>query len=1070
VVQEEKEEERPHRRASRPSRGSRWRPIRTSVGLLLSLALLYLVAANLILSTSLHERIVNVRQDVIDLHFERGWSILPGRIHARNVSLRGRDGSVEWILRLDQVEFDLSFLALARRQFDASRVRSKGMTFRLRRRLDSPPTSQEEVSTLPPIDGLPPYSVRPPPEPSPQEWSDSGYNLWMAHVEDIVADDVREVWIDHARFEGRAHIDGGFLFKPMRAVEVGPVHVAIERGAVRTGEAPIADALDGSVVDGTLTRIDPRTTTGATFLHHLSLATKAHAVLPDLTRLSPLLGRGGGVEGAAEVRQAFLYVKSGVLEKGSKLDVAATRAVLSLGAYRVAGELALEADVTPTPENPSGRLFFRAEMTNLEAHHGLDAHGAPSLLLRAPRAAAAGDAGMLDMATPFADLHFSVDLPAGELPDAHALSVYIPSKTPLAVVGGRAQAQARVEAWLSERRAAGSAVLRAQDLDLRLAKLRIRGETAVTGEFAAYRFDTRRLEGARVAIETSKAVLASDAAPGTPLVRVTSKSQLTARQPVVDLADPLRGLDVEIAIPEADVVSRGLLRAYLPKGEDMQIVGSRSRFSLKCSIVIADHLARGSLDVEARNLTIDHRKLRLDAGIRAHAGVHDWQWESGHLALDRANVDIAHITIAKQGGGGSAPPAASLARIGLSAESPRFELTDPLAHVSLYLSLADGRVRDATVLDDFLPDKATFGLEGTQGAFGAEVRIEVEDHVARGDVHGHASRMGVGGRTIHVGGDIDFRANVADWDFRKSTMKRADFRVAITRVGGRFGEQGPPTFSANRIALAARANDFGLRAPSLRGADFRLIVDKAQLPDARALGALIPEGAALRIESGAVNVAADLAVSGSTSTASGSVDVALARMGVLFHETRLSGDFHVVAGIRGFDPQHERLELADTRFEMRNVAVREASATTSQWRGDLTLSSASLQLAPELRLDGVIGLDAQDAKPILALFLGKKFPKILVGLIDMPRLLASAQLTVGKQEASLLNVEARGGDVTLRGNYAVRDRRRRGALVVRKGPLSVGLGLDDRGTHPRLFGLEGWLRRETRAVRELLTP
>jgi hypothetical protein len=1067
-VHEERLEEPPHR-PTRPTQGARLRLVRISVGVLLSLALLYVAAVNLILATSLHERLVNVTPDTIELHFGRGWSLLPGRIHASNVSLRGRDANVEWILHLDQVQFDLSFLALTRRQFYASHVRIQGMTYRLRRRLDAPPKSQEEVSTLPPIDGLPPYALRPPPEPSPAEWSDSAYKLWMAHVEDVVAEDVRQVWIDHTRFEGSARIHGRFVFKPMRAVEVGPVHVTIGRGGVRTGETPIVEALDGSVADGALTRIDPRTTTTAAFLHNLSVDANAHAILPDATRVTPPLPRGASLEGAAEVRQATLHVKSGVLEKGSELEVAATRAMVSVGTHRIAGKLAVLAAVAPSPEVPSGRLSFRAEITDLEVFHGLDAQGSHSPLLRAPRAAVAGDAGVLDLATPFADLHFSVDVPASEVPDAHALSAYIPSKTPLAVVGGRATAEARFEAWLAEKRATARGSFQARDLDLRLAKLRIVGETAVTGEFGAYHFDTRIMENARVAIETSKAVFASDSAPGTPLVRVRSKSQLVARQAVVDLSDPLRELDAEIAIPEADVASRNLLHAYLPKG-DMQIVEGRSHFSLKCNVAIADHLARGSLEVEARDLTVDHRELRLDAGIRAHAGVHDWQWESGQLVLDDANVEIGRITIAKRAGGGRAPPAASLARIGVNARSPRFEVADPLAHVSLRVSLEDGQVHDATVLDHFLPDKATFGLEGSQGAFDASARMDVEDHVARGEVHGRASRMGVGGRSIHVGGDIDFRAHVEDLDFRKSALKFADLGVAITHAGGRFGGPGPPTFSANRIALEVRAKDFDVMAPSLRGADFRLLVDEATLEDARDLDPVLPEGAALRIEAGAVKIAADLAVSESSRTASGSVDVALERMDFLFHETRLSGDFHFVTGIRGYDPERELLELADTRFEMRDVAVREASARTSQWGGDLTLSPASLQLAPQLRLQGVVGLAAQDARPMLALFLGKKFPAILVGLIDMPRLRARAQLTVESHEASLLNIEARGGDVSLRGDYAVRDRLRRGALVVEKGPLSIGLGVDDRGAHPRLFGLEGWLRREARAVRDLLAP
>jgi hypothetical protein len=145
------------------------RVLRVAVLAGLSVYALYLVAINVFLSTPLFDKVVNAQRDVIEVHFARAWSISPQHIHARQLSIRGRDGSVEWILRLDKVEFDVALLALVRQRFEASNVHGDGISMRLRQRLRAPPASPEEVATLPPIDDLPPYSMRPPETPSPGE-------------------------------------------------------------------------------------------------------------------------------------------------------------------------------------------------------------------------------------------------------------------------------------------------------------------------------------------------------------------------------------------------------------------------------------------------------------------------------------------------------------------------------------------------------------------------------------------------------------------------------------------------------------------------------------------------------------------------------------------------------------------------------------------------------------------------------------------------------------------------------------------------------------------------------------
>jgi hypothetical protein len=270
------------------------------------------------------------------------------------------------------------------------------------------------------------------------------------------------------------------------------------------------------------------------------------------------------------------------------------------------------------------------------------------------------------------------------------------------------------------------------------------------------------------------------------------------------------------------------------------------------------------------------------------------------------------------------------------------------------------------------------------------------------------------------------------------------------------------------VALEARAPGFDLADPKLRGGDYHLVVEDALLPHAPALDVLLAPGGPFWIESGSARASVDLAVSDSQRSARGGVDVSLSNGTVRLEDTRFSGDFRLRAGLRGFRPEDDRLGLSDARLEMRNVAVTGATASTSGWQGDVTFSQASLRLEPEPELDGVVGLDARDARPLLAMLFGSGFPGILVRVTDVPRLVGSARVSVGPDRLAVLDLSAGGGNVGLQGSYAAVGTRRRGGVIARKCFLSIGLGLDDDGTHLRLFGLDGWLREQRNAAMKLL--
>jgi hypothetical protein len=1041
----------------------RWvRSLRIALGAVVGLALAYAIAINVFLSTPLFARVVNGKPQTLDVHYSRAWSIVPWRIHARNLSIRGRDSNVEWSLHIDEVRFAVTWSGLARQRFEASHVRGRGVTFRLRQRLDAPPTSPEDWAGLPPIEGLAPYGVRPPPEPSPEEWSDSAYNLWTVHLEDVLAEDTREVWIDRTRFAGGARVAGRFYLKPIRAVDVGPVEVTILHGSASADGAPVAEALDGTKLGVTVTRFDPRTTDGD-LIHHVSGDVEARAQIPDVARLPLPLPSGVTLLGTAAVERAAVHVRSGVVQRESQVRLKA-RVDAHGRTHRVTAMTRLSADVDRDSAGKGDRLTFAAELADVAVYRRDSSHVSARPFLRAARVDVSGDSRDLDLGRPLADMHVAVDMEDSRLLIARALTHYIPPTAAIAVENGKATVQAHLDLWPGEQRASGHATLHAHDLDLRLAKLRVRGRTSLTARFDSYDSASRSLQRPALTVDVDDGTLSSHDAPAAVLVRIHG-ARLRASGALVGIDDPLRALEVSISIPEGRIVARRLLRAYLPKGEKWQVLAGGAHFALGAQLAMVEHLGRGTIDLRSVDLGLEWDRLRLAGGVHVQARVHGWRWQTGDLAVDDARVDIEHVTVASGDGG---EPMLSLDRITLAAKSDAFTLTDPLVRVVLRASLVKARVRDPAALNAFLPDKATFAMEGQDAAFDADVHIDVRRHVATGEVLAKASGLGAGNSSLHLRGDVLLAAQVASWDFRANTLALLGARVRLEHITGRFGPRGPPGLSARGIGLLMRSPELCLERPTLTGADFHLTLEKGEIPDIRALGALLPPGAALGIDAGRARADADVWVSDSQRSAGGALLVTVAGGAMHLGETRLSGDFGIQAELGGFDPRRGSIALSAARFTVDHLAVGGATATTSGWHGDVDVEGGTLDLRPGIQFDGVVLVDARDARPLLALAFGRSIPRLVVGLTDMPRLVASSRVTMGMDRLALVDVDARGGDVALRGSYATRGTRREGGFVGRKWFVSAGFGVHDEGTWLRLFGLDGWLRDRRGAVMKLL--
>ena len=1033
----------------------------------LSLYALYLAAINLFLSTSLFERVANQDPDTLFVSYVRGWSIWPGRVQARHLTIRSSDSHVQWVLRIERCAFDISFFDLAaRKRFHLTRVDGSGVTFEARQRIASPEATPEYVAALPPIPGFErlPLPTNEPPNLL-EKWDDRYYHLWSVELENVTADDVREVWIDTVRFEGAAHVSGGFLLEPIRKACVSRSHVDVRRGRVTAKERVLADPVTGAL-DFELGSFDPRTILGAGLLHRTSVTTDLRGHVPDLASIPRALTGAVKLTGPAEVHRLAVRIASGKVVTDSHVDVALPGAALEVAQHRMAGDVTLVADVAEDATAArAAKLTFHLDARALTATRVVPEDQA--LLFHAPVVDVSGDARALDLADPLRDLHVIAVLPAGDMPDAHALARYLPADASFGFMGGKGHVHGRVEAWLEERRAKGDAGLDADDLDLRVAKTRLFGGTNVDASFEAWRWEFMALEGLHAKVHVAQGSIATQEAPSKHLVDVKG-FEIGIDAPEVDLGDPTSTFQARVEMPDSEIVDRGLLQEYLPRGKDMKVAKGHARFDAHCAIDVKDHLGAGTFDLHSDHLGLTFDDLDLFADLTAHAHVHDWSWEHGDLALDEAHVDFTKLSSTKRG---AARPAATIARLVVEAKTDRFSFSDPFQHIEIGGSIRGGHLDDPIALDAFLSkgSKVHFDAAENGARFEVDLHAKVEGRVAQGRIAARGHGLGIRGTNMRLLGELDASADVTEWRIDESKLRVSRSRIVADDVVAHLDSSSGPDVHAHHVELTAKIDQLEFDHPSLRGVDWRLIVDDARMGDVTRLNALLASpgtasSASLVVESGKARASVDVTVLASQRSATGAVRIVVDDAGVRYHETHLSGDVAFVGVVKGFDRERDLFDVSGSAITLRDVRATGAKAHSTAWSGDVSLVNGALRVSEAPAFDGFVQIHADDANPIWALALRNTLPKFLVGLMKAPRLSGQSRIVLEPGRIALLDAHVRGGNLAAFGDYVVRGDRERGAFVVAKGPLSAGVKLDDRGTYVRVFALQRWHEEEKGAA------
>ncbi len=578
---------------------SRRRLARAALGVgsgLAAVTLLYLVGMNLFVRTRVFRDVIGFDPDSFVVEYASAYSLLPGRIHVEGLTIRGRDSSVEWILRLDRCDFRVSFLGLLHRRFHAGHVRGDGLSFRARRRLDEVTPS---AVALPPVPGFrdPPLTDVGPPEPP---LTDPNYRLWGAQLDDVVAEHVREIWVDGARYTGDLTLRGRWRFQPLRSLEVGPVTIDVRSLDVSYGQIETwGSDLHGSV-SVTLYPLDLRTAEGKDFIDHASLDADVVGRLHADHAVNRLLATSDADR--VEIAQAVapvdlrLLVNHGSIRPGTRVrmepfDARVHREDLTAGAR-------LEAEVRVEDEEGRGAGFANVRVSSLHVLAGsAEVATAESLSV----AATSRELRIVQLLSDPSDASFSANL-AGAATEALAYwQSFLPGAKGF-VVSGDAKADAHAQGRVAE-------AMRGQvegEATVVIDRLAVRGRSlGLTANMRA-RVHLQRdsegldLSGSDLSIQDVRASVERAGAA----VHLRIPSLVASTRRFVSREQGLRG-DVSLDVPSAETPDLAGLTSVLPLPDGLTVELGLAQASLHAEMDLESMVATGHARVVAPNLKVN---------------------------------------------------------------------------------------------------------------------------------------------------------------------------------------------------------------------------------------------------------------------------------------------------------------------------------------------------------------------------------------------------------------------------------------------------------------------------------
>jgi hypothetical protein len=254
------------------------------------------------------------------------------------------------------------------------------------------------------------------------------------------------------------------------------------------------------------------------------------------------------------------------------------------------------------------------------------------------------------------------------------------------------------------------------------------------------------------------------------------------------------------------------------------------------------------------------------------------------------------------------------------------------------------------------------------------------------------------------------------------------------------------------------------------GMDGRVSIDlpAADLVELGRLREVIPLPAGIAIEGGRGRARLHADVELDSGSAKGDAEIVTQGMRARVGSTELFGDLDLALRASRSGGAGGATDLSGSSLAVTHAGTGSGAPPEDAWWANAALREATLRTIGGVHLDAKVHVAAKDASPATVLVAENTgVPTWASDIFRMPSLDADAQVLVDPSSVELRSVVARGaGSTSIRAEYARRDGRQVGAVLLDLGWIDLGYDLTEGSTGLVLLGPQAWYARKTGMLRD----
>ena len=419
--------------------------------------MVWLIAGNVMLNTSLGTRVANLKPQRFSMQWEGGWTLSPAHILVNRPVVKIHTRTTDITVTAEQVDGGIHILPLFFKHLVIDNIRGEVTSVVLYRGPDrvTPPNSNK---TKP---------------------------AFKLELRDFEIDKLSEFSFNNTKVsEGQVQASGTIVIQPRANTQIEKLVASWQQAKIQLAERELADSVSISASVSS-EPFSPRQHKGIALLEKIAGKLQIAGKLGSLSALEVLLPKTKWIEsldGEGEVDIDLIFDR-GVLRPGSKIDVNASDLDLRFLGFRARGSGQVDGSVNQANGEQQSQLSVIFDQFDLARHDASE----PLVIGQGLRLKVA--APELGPSIGLKDVLLIVDIPESKFPDITSLGSNLPESLGLQIAQGSAVLKGHIEARGATQEVAGVISVSARSLKGRFRNMAYEMDMDINSQLSGQQLD-----------------------------------------------------------------------------------------------------------------------------------------------------------------------------------------------------------------------------------------------------------------------------------------------------------------------------------------------------------------------------------------------------------------------------------------------------------------------------------------------------------------------------------------------------------------------------------------------------